>query len=647
MKGLGDEMSAISGLVSKKSIKGASEIVKKMCDIQAHRGPDGETLVHKNNVCFGHRRLNIARSRKNINEPMFNEDNSILITCDSNIYNAIHLRNELIKKDFRFASDTDSEVILHLYEEFGIKCLDYLRGDFAFALWDRREDKLFLARDRFGIKPLFYSQDKTGTLLFASELKALLKTAMINKGIDFEAIYHYLFLTFFPQPKTPFKFARSVLPGTYLVYDFNRSTIEEVGYWDIPCVDNKPKESEENIIEECGRLLDESVKIRCPQHASIGISLSSGMDSCTIAGLLSKYEPSIKTFTIGFGKEHEKLNEFLLANLVSQKIGSKHYETVLTGKDFLENLPHLVNHIDTPTTGMILPYFFAQKARQEGIDVAFRGDGGNSAFQYLIDSKMPLLDKVLGFISILPQSVKIRIYEETDRLFSGLNTNLRISNQKIDGLLGLLSRYFSFKAGTTNIALMFTRDERQKFFLHKDWLNDPYFEDTNYIVSSYYNGSSKDFYERFNYGDFKVYYDQGLAHLNSMAGAFSMDLRLPYFDHKLIEFIQNMVPTLLREKNGTNKYILKRIANTLLPPEILSRSARGFYMPIDNWLRTILKPVVDDVFSLSTVNKRNIFSYQEIRKVYDQYYLSIEPRISWRKIWAFVILEYWFRAHLD
>jgi len=641
-------MSAIAGILTSDSELNLSNIVKKMCDVQSHRGPHGEGIIRNNTICFGHRLFMVSEPNTEGTDPLYNSDKSILITCDANIYNLQQLKQNLIKKGHQLKTDTEAEVILHLYENFGMSGLQYLRGDFAFAIWNNKLKQLFLARDRFGVKPLYYYYNKKNErILFASELKALVASGIVEKEIDFEAIYHYLFLTFFPQPKTPFKFARSVLPGTYLVYDFNRSTIEEVGYWDIPCVDNKPKESEENIIEECGSLLDESVKIRCPHNASVGISLSSGMDSCTVAGLLSKYEPGIKTFTIGFGKEHEKLNEFLLANLVSQKIGSKHYETVLTGKDLLENLPHLVSHIDTPTTGMILPYFFAQKAGQEGIDVAFRGDGGNSTFQYLIDGKMPLLDKALGFISILPQSVKIRIYEETDRLFSGLNTNLRISNPKIDGLLGLLSRYFSFKAGTTNIASMFTRDERKKFFLHKDWLNDPYFEDTNYIVSSYYNGSAKDFYERFNYGDFKVYYDQGLAHLNGMAGAFSIDLRLPYFDHKLIEFIQNMVPSLLREKDGIDKYILKRIANTLLPPEILSRSARGFYMPIDNWLKTILKPVVDDVFSLSTVNKRNIFSYQEIRKVYDQYYLSIEPRISWRKIWAFVILEYWFRQHYD
>jgi asparagine synthase (glutamine-hydrolysing) len=483
--------------------------------------------------------------------------------------------------------------------------------------------------------------------MFASESKALIGSGLINKEIDLEGIYHYFFLTFFPQPKTPFKFLKSLLPGFYLVYDMDKRSLNILRYWDIPCVDEKPKYKEEEIIEECSRLLEESVRIRCPQNTAISISLSSGMDSCTIAALSNKYQKDITTFTFGFEKEYDDLNEFLLSKLVSDKIGSNHHEVRISGEDICENLSHMASHLDTPTAGAILPYFFAKNAKKDGAKVGFRGDGGNSGFQYLIDNKMPSLDRALAFLEVLPQSAEMRLYEEMEKLLSSLKANLRVSNTKINGLLGLLIRYCSFKAGTTNFALMFTRNERQNFFENRSWLSEKGFSDTNYVVSSYYDGKSKNFYERFNYGDFRVYNDQGLPHINSVTSAFSIDLRLPYFDHKLVEFIQNSLPSVLRDKNGIDKYILKRIAVKLLPAEILQKSARGFYMPIHQWLRNGLKPVADDVFSLSTIRKRNIFNYHEIRKVYDQYYILKDPDMSWRKIWTFVVLEYWFRQHYD
>jgi asparagine synthase (glutamine-hydrolysing) len=641
-------MSGIAGVLSRNSDIDLKDVVRKMCSIQSHRGPDGEGIVLDGRVCFGHRLLSLNQIIGKTSEPLYSSDKSILIVTDANIYNSEELRQDLIKKGHFLKTDSDAEVVSFLYQDFGMDCLKYLRGDFSFAIWDNRLRKLFLARDRFGMKPLFYFYDENnGDLLFASESRALMGSGLINKEIDLEGIYHYFFLTFFPQPKTPFKFLKSLLPGSYLVHDVDKKTLTILKYWDIPCVEEKPKYKEEEIVEECSRLLEESVRIRCSENTPISISLSGGMDSCTIAALSKKYQKDISTFTFGFEKEYDNLNEFSLSKLVADKIGSKHHEVRMSGKDIFENLSHMVSHLDTPTAGAILPYFFAKKAKEDGAKVGFRGDGGNSGFQYLIDNKMPSLDRALAFLEVLPQSAEMRLYEEMEKLLSSLKANLRVSNTKINGLLGLLIRYCSFKAGTTNFALMFTRNERQNFFENRSWLSEKGFSDTNYVVSSYYDGKSKNFYERFNYGDFRVYNDQGLPHINSVTSAFSIDLRLPYFDHKLVEFIQNSLPSVLRDKNGIDKYILKRIAVKLLPAEILQKSARGFYMPIHQWLRNGLKPVADDVFSLSTIRKRNIFNYHEIRKVYDQYYILKDPDMSWRKIWTFVVLEYWFRQHYD
>lgn len=641
-------MSGIAGILTKRTDRDLKGIVKTMSAFQSHRGPDGDGLILDDKVCFGHCFLRLNAAPRTPSEPLYNSDKSILITSDANIYNSEQIRRTVTKGREPHGPGSDAETILSLYEDLGINFLKHLRGDFSFAIWDKRLRKLFLVRDRFGIKPLFYFyNEKRQEILFASELRPLIKSGMVEKDLDLEGIYHYLFLTFFPQPRTPLKYIRSLLPGSYLLYDFNKEELNISTYWDIPCADKKPSHSEEEIIEECSRLLEESIRIRCPENVPVGISLSSGMDSCSIAALTKKFSRDVITFTFGFEKEHEKLNEFSLSKLVAEQIGSNHHEVCISSKDIIENLSHLASHLDTPTAGAFLPYFFGMNASQEGIRVAFRGDGGNSAFQYLIDKKMPSLNRAFSLLDKLPKAYRILLYANIDKLFSSLRNHLSISNQKILGSIDLLSRYFSFKGGTTHFDLMFSNKERKSFFASKQWQEEGEFKDTNFIVASYYDANVKDLHEKYNYGDFKVYCDQGLPLLNSVTSAFSIDLRLPYFDHVLIEFIQNNVPSQLRIKDDVEKYMLKRMMNGLLPAEIIDRNPRGFYQPMHHWLRTDLRTIVDDVFSKRNIENRNIFNYQELGKVYNRYYEAQDQNMSWRKVWTFVTLEYWLREHYD
>ncbi|MBN2062867.1 MAG: hypothetical protein JW882_20865 [Deltaproteobacteria bacterium] len=580
-------------------------------------------------------------------QPAVDVTGSVSIVYDGCIYNSSCLKTDLSKCGTVIKTGEDPELILYLYRESGMECLKRIQGDFAFALWDGNLRKLILARDRFGIKPLFYYQSERGRFLFSSEIDAILRSNLTDKELDLASLYHYFFLTFCPQPSTIIKKVKSVPPATYVEYDVERDTITTIPYWDIPCTDNKTLLQEEEILEECGRLLTESVRLRSPVNRKVGISLSSGMDSCTIAGFLDKFEPQMNTFTFGFGEKHGHLNEFSLSRLVAEKIGANHQEIRITGKDLLNALPSLARCLDTPTAGAILPYFFLMKAQEFGIQVAFRGDGGNSAFQYLFDEKMPALDKGLSFLRMLPNRMQTSLYNVFDGIFSLAAKRSRGSSTKLQGLFGLLSRYFSLMAGTVNFASMYSERERGGFFKLTDWMNNKEFRGTRDIVLSYFNTNVRDLHERYNYGDFKVYLDQGLTHLGSLSRSLSIDLRLPYFDHVLIEFIQRTVPSSLRQKNGIDKYILKKIAEPVLPPEIINKNSRGFYMPFKEWLMTDLRPVVDDVFSRSTVDSRGIFNYKKVRTIYDRFYSREDSDISWRKIWAFVILEYWFREHID
>ena len=380
-------MSAIAGILSRDTDGDLKEIVKKMCAIQSHRGPDGEGIILKNGVCFGHRKLEVAKSNAIISEPVFNEEKSVVITCDASIYNSHELRQDLIKKGCRLESDTDSEVILKLYEESGIKCLEYLRGDFAFALWDEKKNILYLARDRFGVRPLFYYQNKGGSLMFASELKALLKTGMVEKELDLEAIYHYLFYTFFHQPQTPFKNVRSLLPGHYLTYNPNNKNIELFEYWDVPYSDNKIKD-EQYLISEGRRILDESIRNRVTKGASVGVSLSGGLDSSTLAAKIRSFGFPLKTYTFGFKGEGQELNEFDFARVVAKKIGSDHIEVIMTADDIIKDIEKIIWHFDTPNAGSILSYCLAKTAKEADVNVIFRGDGAHSAFEAPFEKKI-------------------------------------------------------------------------------------------------------------------------------------------------------------------------------------------------------------------------------------------------------------------
>lgn len=624
-----------------------AECVKRMHPQQSRNENRQLSSWDTDRICFGFSPTGCDGSLSRLSQPVFDDTTSLAVVFDGCIYNSYQLRFDLTEHGSKIKSEDDAELVLHLYRDSGMECLNRIRGDFAFALWDGRIRKVFLARDRFGSKPLFYYDAGEGKFLFSNEIDCILRSALLPAELDLEAIYHYFFLTFCPQPSTLIKDLKSVPPASYLVYDVERDTTVRAVYWDFTCSDDKPELPEEEIIEECGRLLTESVRLRSPRYRKVGISLSSGMDSCTISGILAKLGSQINTFTLGFGEEHEHLNEFSLSRVVAETIGSRHLEMRITGTDLLNALPSLARCLDTPTVGAILPYFFLRTASESGIQVAFRGDGGNSAFQYLFDAKMPALHNLLAFLRLLPSEMRTAIYGLFDRLFSSPIMRKFPSGIKLQRLFGLLSRYFSLMAGTVNFSNMYSGPERQRLFRSTEWMKSTNFRNTQEKVLFYFQTDVRDLHERYNYGDFRVYMDQGLAHLGSLSRAHSIDLRLPYFDHVLIEYIQKSVPSLLRQKNGIDKYILKRIATPFLPSQIINKNARGFYMPFKEWLLTVLRPAVDDVFSKSTVDSRGIFNYQRLRSIYDRFYKRGDSDISWRKIWAFVVLEYWFREHID
>lgn len=639
-------MSAIAGLIQVPLPDNARDLVGKMCGIQQHRNPAGNQVVQRKYACFGMRCFETTQELETLTNQSASSQSAI-IASDSAIYNAEELQKSLSQKGIQFRTTTDEELILKLYDMYQQDCPKYLRGDFAFAIWDAPRHTLFLARDRFGIRPLFYSRTKDGAFLFASELKALIKTGHAERIFDLEAIYHYLFFSFFRQPQTPFVDFKSLLPGHFLSINIRDGAMKVASYWDIPYSPQK-SDDEEFLIREGLSVLEESVDLRARRSSSIGVSLSGGLDSSVIAALIAKRGYPFKTFTFGFKNEGKELSEFDFASLVAKKTGSNHSEVVLSCKDLLSNLPHMVWHFDTPSAGTILPYFLAKAARQAGVDVTFRGDGAHSIFEAPVEGNFVLLHRFFSILNPLPASIRNSLFGGFECLFTSLEPRVRNRSGNLPAAIRLFGSYFQTITGRKSLDLMFSKAERKSFFAASFWKNNPHFRESSSLILEVMNNSaSPNILEQLIYEEFHRFCDQAMGHITSVNAAFSIEGVQPYLDHRLVEFSQNNLPLKLRTMTLPNKYILRKISELLLPRQIVERTQHGFAMPFHIWLKNDLKPLVDDVFSETTVRKRGLFRYDTMKTLYDAYYRGSGSYISWRKLWAFIILEIWLRLYLD
>mgnify|MGYP000908191494 CR=1 FL=1 len=634
-------MSAISGIVGEKLPENSKKTLSEMNGIQVHRGPDTQSILQWETVCFGHCSLGSGKPGL-----MENKEHTLFITCDGSIYNLRELRKKCCDKGYALENEGEAEVLLCLYKEMGMDLLSLLRGDFAFAIWDKTKNTTFLVRDRFGIKPLFYSF-KNGILIFASKLKALIRTGMIDKSIDHEAIYHYLFFTFFHQPQTPLKHVRSLSPGHYIEFNTNTGVFSINQYWDIPFSENR-SHNEDYLIENFSNLLDESIKLRMDEKASMAVSLSGGIDSSFIAAKMTHTGYPLKTFTFGFRGEGEEYNEFKYAREVSECINSDHKEYVISSQKIMENHKRMVWHLETPTSGIILPFFLAEAAGENNIDITFRGDGAHSLFESPEEKKFRLLTKLYSFVDLLPYSSKIKLCNKIETFLNRFAMYYRTYNNNLAWILHIHSRYFKAITGKRNMELLFTESERKAMFAEPFWEKDPNVKETGEIVLEIMNQiGTNDVEEQMIYEEYKRFPNQALMYISNVHAGFSIECRQPYWDHKLVEFSQKNLPLSLRSKDGQSKYILKKISRSILPDEIIDRPQHGFYMPIHRWLKNDLKPIVDDVFSEETIQKRGLFDVKTMRGIYNQYYSASRKAVSWRKIWTLVALETWFRLFYD
>lgn len=614
-------MCGIAGVIG---MDDAEQLIGRMCRVIRHRGPDDQGTWASGPVAFGMRRLSIIDVRQG-QQPLFNEDGSILVVFNGEIYNYRELRQTLQRRGHRFQTQCDTEVIVHAYEEYGDACVTHLRGMFAFAIWDSTRQRLFLARDRFGKKPLNYYWDGR-RFLFGSEIKSLLETG-IPRRIDPLALDEYLTFGYVPAPRTLFEGVRKLPAAHTLAFEFGANNVTIQRYWDLPfamsCQDN-----EHVARERVDELLKDAVKVRLMSEVPLGAFLSGGIDSSLVVGLMSQMMAQpVKTFSIGF--EEEAFNELPYARQVARHFGTEHHE-FLVRPDLVAVLPQLAWAYDEPFSDpSMLPTYYVSKLASEHVTVVLTGDGGDEIFggytryqrEWIISRfPLPLRAALASGSRLMPDGMrgKKRLralcddlatrYVQADMLFS---TGVR------DFLY--TGEYFTFLRQHNPL------EWRQKLFREVQHL---------------------DVITQMQAIDVQTYLPDDILVKVDKASMFnSLEARAPLLDQHLVSYVASLSPA-VRLRNGRLKHLLKEVAADFLPAEIIARRKKGFGVPLQSWFRKDLSAYTYDVLTSARAQQRGIFHADFVQTLLKEHIQTKLVNHS-QAIWALLCLEMWFQVYVD
>ncbi len=613
-------------------------LIAAMCETLVHRGPDDQGIHTEKDVGLGARRLSIIDLEKG-HQPLSNENGDIWISHNGEVYNFPDLREELLSRGHTFQSKTDTETIVHSYEEWGEDFVHKLRGMFAFALWDGRKEKLMLVRDRLGIKPLYYTLLEDRTLVFGSELKAILAHPGIKRSLDPEALNLYLTLEYIPAPFSIFKNISKLPAGCQLIY--SKGQIHLRKYWDLEPQEmpsSKIAKSRLNsLMDELFALLKESVRLRLISDVPLGAFLSGGIDSSSIVGMMHELGTSpINTFSIGF--EDSSYDELQHARRVAEKFQTNHEEFILRPKA-LELAHKLIHHLDEPLGDFsIFPTFLISKMARSKVKVILSGDGGDELFggyehyqaQKISHPPIPFLfRRILNpLIQTIPPS------------------------QKKKGVWNKIRRFgqgFEHDPGHRHLRWMIFLSENNKRSLFTPELQ----ENLNGIRPLYRSLPFKDLFpssDRFDrlnreyYIDLRAYLaDDILVKVDRMSMATSLETRVPILDHKIVEFAYSL-PGDLKLHGFATKWILKKTMERLLPHQNIYRKKEGFSIPIKHWLRTDLKDLLCDYLNAQRIQNGGLFRYEFIEKMIDRHFKQRENFSH--QLWALLVFEIWREHYL-
>ncbi|HEX5735894.1 MAG TPA: asparagine synthase (glutamine-hydrolyzing) [Blastocatellia bacterium] len=606
------------------------ETVKRMCDIIEHRGPDDEGFYTEGGVALGMRRLSIIDLVTG-HQPISNEDGSIWIVFNGEIYNFCELRDDLVARGHIFQTQTDTEAIVHLYEEMGEACVERLRGMFGFAIWDRRERKLFLARDRVGKKPLHYSL-AGDTLVFGSEIKSILQHPDILPDVNIEAISDFLSFGYVPDPQTAFRGITKLPPGHTLT--FKNGRLSTRCYWDFDYRQADETESgrdESYYVDRLRELIAESVRLRLVSDVPLGAFLSGGIDSSTVVAMMARQmDRPVKTFSIGFSES--SFDELHHARITARHFNTDHHEFVVT-PDVCKIVEEIVWHHDEPFGDVSsIPTYMVSKMAREHVTVILSGDGGDELFagyeRYLIDRDRRVFERIPGFIR---RNLMLKASRALPRAVYGKNFLRNVALEGDARYVDSLS-YFDEDAkhellSTEIRRALGGRDSSAGF---RQLLNVPH---------------SAKHIDRLLYLDSKTYLPGDiLTKVDRMSMAHSIEARVPLLDHRLIEFVET-IPTSLKLRGRMTKHILKQAVRGLVPDQIIDRPKQGFGVPIAKWFNNELRDMLHDTLTDSRTRQRGYFNHQSVEAILNEH--ARGRRDNSRHLWGLLTLELWQRTFID
>ncbi|MBA2641922.1 MAG: asparagine synthase (glutamine-hydrolyzing) [Actinobacteria bacterium] len=624
-------MCGICGIVGREPVD--REVLARMTRNLRHRGPDDEGFYvaeRKEGVAagLGFRRLSIIDIESG-NQPISNEDGSVQLVFNGEIYNFRELRRDLETRGHRFATNADTEVLVHLYEDLGPRCVERLNGMFAFALWDEPERRLVLARDRFGKKPLYYAE-VDGSLLFGSELKALREHPLCPRALDFESLCKYLALEYVPTPHSILEGVKKLPGGHLLLWRDGESSIEQ--YWDLSFGSSNGVQSDGDYVEEFRVRFREAVRRRLISDVPLGAFLSGGIDSSSVVAMMAAELPAglVKTFSIGFGER--SFDESGHARRVAAHFGTDHREDVFTARDLLDLLPAVVDVLDEPfADASVLPTYLLSRFTRESVTVALGGDGS---------------DELLAGYPTFPADRVARLY----RMPGPVHRRVLVP---LAGKLPTSTANFSldFKVKRFLRAAASSADER-----HPTWLGSFAPEELDALLTSapsdpleeqrraFASAPTRNELERLVYLYAKTYLqDDILVKVDRASMACSLEVRAPFLDVDLVEFL-GRVPPRLKLRRFETKHLLKEAMKDVLPPGIATRSKKGFGIPVAQWLRGELREAVTDELSPDRLRSQGIFEKAEVQRVLSEHLTG--RRDHRKQLWTLFMFQLWHRRWL-
>ncbi len=622
-------MCGIVGIHQKHRV--TNETLQKMCDAIIHRGPDDWGYDTDSSTGIAMRRLSIIDLSTG-HQPIFNEDKTISIVCNGEIYNFLELRKALTQQGHSFSTQSDIEVIMHLYEEYGVQCVEKLNGMFAFIIWDKRKNKIFAGRDRLGVKPLYYHCNND-TLILASELKSITALNNINLTINPKSVDLYLQYQFIPAPYTIYNEVKKLLPGHYL--DFHQDRLEIKNYWKLSY--NVRRVEPTNVyIEQLTSLMKDSVNRRLISDVPFGAFLSGGIDSSAVVGLMAQMMTTpVKTFSIGFDGDDN--NELEYARKIAKLFKTEHHEYVVKPPAVTDLLPKLIDAFDEPfADSSAIPTFIVSQMAGEHVKMVLSGDGADESFAgyhnyqyYSMVHRVQAIPKLFRQLSIVLLKTIPNHNQESSKIRKAIRFLEHSFFSSFQQWQGSRSQYLASEK--TNIySHDFTTELAQS--------TDGDFAQGYEELSHHWHNLN-----RMLFLDLKIYLADGvLVKVDRMSMANSIEVRSPFLDYRIAEFAAQLPPQL--KLNGlTTKFILKKALENLLPKDILHRKKQGFSVPLDRWFRVDLANYAHDILLSNNCHIEKYFHANFLANIIGQHQSGQQDHRH--KIWALLNLELWHQKH--